>query len=56
MNHTRTDVGARYDKYDRLAEKRIALDKWSAELAGILASDADADASRADQTLAAAQG
>ena len=39
MNHTRTDMGARYDKYDRLAEKRTALDKWSTALAGILAGE-----------------
>jgi integrase len=53
MNHTRTDVGARYDRYDRLAEKRRALDKWSAALASILGSE-PADAGRADQAQVAA--
>jgi hypothetical protein len=37
--YTRTDVRARYDRYDRLAEKRIALDKWSTALADIIGSD-----------------
>jgi integrase len=37
LNHTRRDVtGRHYDRHDRAAEKRAALDRWSAILAGIL--------------------
>jgi integrase len=37
MNHTPVDVGSKhYDLYDRLAEKRAAVDLWAAELRRIL--------------------
>jgi integrase len=37
LNHVRNDVGSKhYDKYDRLLEKRTALNKWGEALARIL--------------------
>jgi integrase len=37
LNHVRSDVGSRhYDRYDRAAEKRRALNLWAAALEGIL--------------------
>jgi len=36
LNHIESDVTARYDKYDGLAEKRRALDLWGARLAEII--------------------
>jgi integrase len=37
LNHVRSDVGSRhYDRYDRAAEKRRALNLWAAVLEGIL--------------------
>jgi integrase len=38
LNHTRSDVtGKHYDKYDRAAEKRAALNRWAQIVAAILA-------------------
>ena len=37
LNHVETDVTARYDRYDGLAEKRRALDLWNARLVDIVA-------------------
>jgi integrase len=42
LNHVETDVTARYDKYDGLAEKRRALDLWAARLEQIIAGDLSA--------------
>jgi integrase len=39
LNHIETDVTARYDKYDGLAEKRRALDIWAKRLEQIVACD-----------------
>jgi integrase len=37
LNHVRSDIGTKhYDLYERAKEKRAALDRWSAELTGIL--------------------
>jgi hypothetical protein len=37
LNHTQGDVhAAHYDRYERQAEKRRALNLWAAELAAIL--------------------
>ena len=35
LNHVETDVTARYDRYDGLAEKRRALDLWSKNIADL---------------------
>ena len=42
LNHVETDVTARYDRYDGLAEKRRALDLWNARLLDIVAGKAPA--------------
>jgi integrase len=39
LNHVETDVTARYDRYDGLAEKRRALDAWAEHLQQIIADD-----------------
>jgi len=39
LNHVETDVTARYDRYDGLAEKRRALDLWSNRLEQITNGD-----------------
>ena len=37
LNHVPGDVGSKhYDLYDRLAEKRVAVDRWASSLRGIL--------------------
>jgi len=37
MNHIPNDVGSKhYDLYDRLVEKRVAVDLWSERLQAIL--------------------
>jgi integrase len=40
LNHVETDVTARYDRYDGLAEKRRALDLWAKRLEQIVAGEA----------------
>jgi integrase len=40
LNHVETDVTARYDRYDGLAEKRRALDSWAKRLEQIVAGEA----------------
>ena len=39
LNHVETDVTARYDRYDGLAEKRRALDLWAKRLMQIIRGD-----------------
>ena len=36
LNHVETDVTARYDRYDGLAEKQRALDIWAKRLIEII--------------------
>ena len=36
LNHVETDVTARYDRYDGVAEKRRALNLWAGRLAQII--------------------
>jgi integrase len=43
LNHVETDVTARYDRYDGLAEKKRALDIWARRLEQIIAGEAPAD-------------
>lgn len=43
LNHVETDVTARYDRYDGLAEKRRALDLWARRLEQIIAGEQPAD-------------
>jgi integrase len=43
LNHVETDVTARYDRYDGLAEKRRALDLWAKRLQQIIAGEQPAD-------------
>jgi integrase len=43
LNHVETDVTARYDRYDGLAEKRRALDLWAKRLEQIIAGEPLAD-------------
>ena len=43
LNHVETDVTARYDRYDGLAEKRRALDLWGRRLEQIIAGEQPAD-------------
>ena len=40
LNHVETDVTARYDRYDGLAEKRRALDLWAKRLKQIVTGEA----------------
>jgi hypothetical protein len=40
LNHVETDVTARYDRYDGLAEKRRALDLWGKRLMQIVSGEA----------------
>jgi integrase len=40
LNHVETDVTARYDRYDGLAEKRRALDLWAKRLEQIVTGEA----------------
>jgi integrase len=39
LNHVETDVTARYDRYDGLAEKRRALDIWSTRLTLVITGE-----------------
>jgi integrase len=39
LNHVETDVTARYDRYDGLAEKRRALDLWARRLEQIITGE-----------------
>jgi hypothetical protein len=39
LNHVETDVTARYDRYDGLAEKRRAMDVWAMRLEQLVAGD-----------------
>ena len=42
MNHTPQGVGKKhYEVYGRQKEKRIALERWSTSLAGILVNETD---------------
>ncbi len=43
LNHVETDVTARYDRYDGLAEKRRALDLWAKHLMQIIDGEAPAE-------------
>jgi integrase len=43
LNHVETDVTARYDRYDGLAEKRRALDVWARRLQQIIEGEEPAD-------------
>lgn len=43
LNHVETDVTARYDRYDGLAEKRRALDLWAKRLMQIIGDEAPAE-------------
>jgi integrase len=43
LNHVETDVTARYDRYDGLAEKRRALDIWARRLEQIIKGEKSAD-------------
>ena len=43
LNHVETDVTARYDRYDGLAEKRRALDLWARRLDQIIAGEQPVD-------------
>jgi integrase len=43
LNHVETDVTARYDRYDGLAEKRRALDIWARRLEQIIKGEKPAD-------------
>src|SRR4029077_16734208 len=43
LNHVETDVTARYDRYDGLAEKRSALDVWAKPVTQIIDGDASAE-------------
>jgi integrase len=43
LNHVETDVTARYDRYDGLAEKRRALDLWAQRLMQIVSGEASAE-------------
>ena len=43
LNHVETDVTARYDRYDGLAEKRRALDLWAKRLIQIIAGEQPTD-------------
>jgi integrase len=43
LNHVETDVTARYDRYDGLAEKRRALDLWAKRLMQIVSGEAPAE-------------
>ena len=43
LNHVETDVTARYDRYDGLAEKRRALDLWARRLEQIIAGERPVD-------------
>jgi len=44
LAHAQGDVhGVHYDKYDRLAERRVALEKWEAHIADIIGSAKTAD-------------
>jgi integrase len=43
LNHVETDVTARYDRYDGLAEKRRALDIWARRLEQIITGKQPAD-------------
>jgi integrase len=43
LNHVETDVTARYDRYDGLAEKRRALDLWASRLQQIIEGKEQAD-------------
>jgi integrase len=43
LNHIETDVTARYDRYDGLAEKRHALDLWGKRLMQIINGEAPAE-------------
>jgi integrase len=43
LNHVETDVTARYDRYDGLAEKRRALDIWARRLEQIITGAEPAD-------------
>jgi integrase len=42
LNHVETDVTARYDRYDGLAEKRRALDLWGKRLDQIVSGEQSA--------------
>ena len=43
LNHVETDVTARYDRYDGLAEKRRALDLWARRLEQIIVGEQPTD-------------
>jgi integrase len=43
LHHVETDVTARYDRYDGLAEKRRALDIWARRLEQIIAGEEPAE-------------
>src|SRR5262249_30334017 len=43
LNHVQSDVTARYDHYDGLAEKRRALDLWAKRLVQIVAGERSGD-------------
>jgi hypothetical protein len=43
LNHVETDVTARYDRYDGLAEKRRALDIWARRLEQIISGEEPAE-------------
>jgi integrase len=43
LNHVETDVTARYDRYDGLAEKRRALDIWAKRLIQVVSGEAPAE-------------
>ncbi len=43
LNHVESDVTARYDRYDGLAEKRRALDLWSKRLEQIITGEEQAE-------------
>jgi len=51
LNHVETDVTARYDRYDGLAEKRRALDLWARRLEQIISGSSDREHLRADPRL-----
>jgi integrase len=43
LNHVESDVTARYDRYDGLAEKRRALEMWARRLQQIIADEVPAE-------------